>query len=130
MKRPLHQRLFGYIKTDMLHLLMLGNSISLAPGLVGVIRTGVPSHWLTWLAAGLQLVAVGMLASIVVLELQQWRTRADRRRFLDIPWPATPAEASQSIVPSPPPLPPKWATAEAKAAWQKQWDTWFAYHNK
>ena len=89
MERPLHQRLFCSIKTDALHLLLVGNSISLAPGLVAVLRTGVPGDWLSWLAAALQLVAVGLLASVVVLEAQQWRTRADRRRFLNIPWPTS-----------------------------------------
>jgi hypothetical protein len=92
MKRPLHQRLFGSIKTDSLHLLLVGNGISLAPGLVAVLATGVPGHWLSWLAAALQLAAVGLLAGVVVLEAQQWRTREDRRRFLNIPWPSIPTQ--------------------------------------
>ncbi|MDB5268036.1 MAG: hypothetical protein JWP58_1076 [Hymenobacter sp.] len=87
MKRPLHRRLFGYIKTDPLHLLLVGNSISLVPGLVSVVRAGWPSHWLTWLMAAVQLVAVGLLASVVVLEWREWRARPDRRRFFNIPWP-------------------------------------------
>jgi hypothetical protein len=91
MRQPLHQRLFGSIKTDMLHMLMVGNSISLAPGLVAIIRTGVPGHWLTWIAAGLQLVAVGLLAGVVLLEALEWRCRTDRRRFFHIPWPSYPA---------------------------------------
>lgn len=66
---------------------MVGNCISLVPGLVGIIRTGVPGQWLSWLAAALQLVAVGLLASLVVLEWREWRTRPDRRRFFNIPWP-------------------------------------------
>jgi hypothetical protein len=89
MNKPWHQRLFSCIKTDSLHLLMVGNSISLVPGVVGILRTGVPDHWLTWLVAALQLVAVSMLASIVILEWREWRTRADRRRFFNIPWPTS-----------------------------------------
>jgi hypothetical protein len=89
MSTPLHRRLFGNVKTDALHLLLVGNSISLAPGLVAVLRTGVPGHWLTWASALLQLVAVAMLATMVLLEVREWCTRADRRRFFNIPWPTS-----------------------------------------
>ena len=86
-KTKLHVRLFGTFATNSLHLLLVGNCISLAPGVVAVVSTGWPSGWLGWLAKSFQVMAVGLLGSMVLQEILEYRTRPDRRRFCDVPWP-------------------------------------------
>jgi hypothetical protein len=88
MKKPkLHVRLFGTFKTDSLHLLLVGNCISLAPGLVTLATTGWPGSWLGWIAKIFQVLAVALFGSLILQELLEYRTRPDRRRFWDVPWP-------------------------------------------
>lgn len=79
----LFQRPFRHLKTPGLHLLLVGQGLTLS---VAVWRYHVPAgpfFWVEWVLCGLATLAVSLLGLVVVAAALEYRRRPDRPRY---PW--------------------------------------------